>query len=58
MEVKVIKIHRSIYVPQTDVEEIEDIISGRKKMSFNKAMNEGIQLWLKQNRKLIKGESK
>lgn len=49
MKVKIIKLHRSIYVPQTDVEEVEKLISNKKKMSFNKAMNEGIQLWLKQN---------
>ena len=56
MKVKIIKIHRSIYVPQPDVEEVENFISNKKKMNFNKAVNEGIQLWLKQNRK--RGEIK
>lgn len=48
---KIIKIHRSAYIPQTDIEEIEDIISPQKKMNFNKVVNEGLQLWLKKNRK-------
>lgn len=48
---KIIKIHRSTYIPQHDIEEIEEIISPQKKMNFNKVVNEGLQLWLKKNRK-------
>ena len=48
---KIIKIHRSTYIPQHDIEEIEDIISPQRKMNFNKVVNEGLQLWLKKNRK-------
>ena len=56
MKVKIHKTHRSIYIPVSDLEEIEDIIQPQKGMNFNKAVNESIQLWLKQNRK--KGASK
>lgn len=48
---KIIKIHRSIYIPQNDAEEIERLTRSKKGMNFNKAANEGLQLWLKQNRK-------
>ena len=53
---KIIKIHRSIYVPQNDVEEVERLTRSKKGMNFNKAANEGLQLWLKQNRKKETGK--
>lgn len=55
-KVKIRKTQRSIYIPIADLEEIENIIQLKKGMNVNKVVNEGLQLWLKQNRK--KGESK
>jgi|GEM_PF-5029934 len=45
------KIHRSAYIPKTLLGEVEEITDTDKKLSVNKAINEGLRLWLKQIKK-------
>lgn len=50
IKIKTRKVTRSFYIPITILDEVEEITRPAKGMNVNKAVNEGLVLWLKKQK--------